>query len=250
MDPANPVRQVNDHRLTSVQRWVVSVLAVTTILHLSVGLIVAAYFLDSEAVFSRIGLCVIGAGFGVVAAAVGRLIHQKPIASSWLLLGLVPGVVGVLLVAGRVSSSASYRAPMRSRLDDVDAAAAVERALDLGVVGVGGRLESPPRDLADALARVSEDHGDRVARRLERFAAVTEGAEVWTRDPAGLFHRGRIAGPWRYDAARAAFDVDLTHVRSCAWAPGALAEHELPAAVSAAFRRGGRNFQRIRALSR
>ncbi len=101
MDPANPQRQVNDHRLTSVQRWVVSVLAVTTILHLSVGLVVAAYFLDEQAVVSRVGVCVIGAAFGVVAAAVGRLIHQKSIASPWLLLGLTPGLVGVALVLWR-----------------------------------------------------------------------------------------------------------------------------------------------------
>ena len=101
MDPANPQRQVNDHRLTSVQRWVVSVLAVTTILHLSVGLVVAAYFLDEDAVVARVGLCVIAGAFGVVAAAVGRLIHQKPIASPWLLLGLIPGVVGVALVLWR-----------------------------------------------------------------------------------------------------------------------------------------------------
>ena len=83
---------------------------------------------------------------------------------------------------------------MRSRLDSVDATLAVERALDLGVVGVGGRLSSPPRDLADAVARVSDEHDERVARRLERFAAVPDGAEVWTRDPAGLFHRGRSKG--------------------------------------------------------
>jgi hypothetical protein len=98
MDPANPVRQVNDHRLTQVQRWVISVLAVTTILHLAAGLVVAAYFLDEQAVVSRVGLCVIAGAFGLVAAAVGRLIHQKPIASPWLLLGLVPGLVGLALV--------------------------------------------------------------------------------------------------------------------------------------------------------
>ena len=43
MDPANPVRQVNDRAFTQVQRWVVSALAVVTILHLSVGLVIAAY---------------------------------------------------------------------------------------------------------------------------------------------------------------------------------------------------------------
>ena len=142
----------------------------------------------------------------------------------------------------------SYRAPMRSRIDAVDAGLAVERALDLGVVGVGGRLSGSPRDAVDAVARVADDHDERVARRLERFIAVPDGAEVWTRDPAALFHRGVFTGPWRYDADPAAYDVDLTHVRPCSWEPDALAEHELPAAVAAAFRRGGRNFQRIRAL--
>ena len=136
---------------------------------------------------------------------------------------------------------------MRSRSDEVDWGLAVERALDLGVVGVGGRLPSPPTDAADAVARVSDEHDDRVARRLERFIAVPDGAEVWTRDPAGLFHRGVLTGPWRYDADPAAYAVDLTHVRPCAWEPGARAEHELPVAVAATFRRGGRNFQRIRA---
>ena len=46
MDPDNPVRPVNDHSLTQVQRWVLSVLAVTTILHLSAGLVIGAFFLD------------------------------------------------------------------------------------------------------------------------------------------------------------------------------------------------------------
>jgi hypothetical protein len=101
MDPANPVRPVNDHRLTQVQRWVVSVLAVTTILHLSVGLVVGAFFLDEDAVASQVGLCVIGGLFGVVAAGVGRLIHQKPIVSPWLAVGFLPGLVGIALVLTR-----------------------------------------------------------------------------------------------------------------------------------------------------
>lgn len=99
MDPANPVRPVNDHSLTRVQRWVLSVLAVTTIFHLSAGLVIGAFFLDESATVSRYGLCVIGGLFGVVAAAVARLIHQKPVASWWLALGLVPGVVGIVILA-------------------------------------------------------------------------------------------------------------------------------------------------------
>ena len=98
MDPANPVRTVNDHRLTQVQRWVMSALAVTTILHLSVGLVIGAFFLDPDATVSRFGLCVIGGLFGVVAVAVGRLIHQRTIASPWLALGLLPGLVGLVVL--------------------------------------------------------------------------------------------------------------------------------------------------------
>ena len=69
------------------------------------------------------------------------------------------------------------------------------------------------------MARVADEHDERVARRLERFIAVPDGAEVWTRDPAGLFHRGVITGPWRYDTDPAAYDLDLTHVRPCSWEP-------------------------------
>ena len=98
MDPDNPVRPVNDHRLTQVQRWVVSVLAVTTILHMSVGLVIGAWFIDEDAVASRVGLCIIGGLFGVVAAGVGRLIHQKPILSPWLAVGFLPGLIGTVLV--------------------------------------------------------------------------------------------------------------------------------------------------------
>jgi hypothetical protein len=101
MDPANPVRPVNDHALTQVQRWVMSVLAVTTILHMSVGLVIGAFFLDEDATASRLGLCVIGGLFGVVAAAVGRLIHHRPLGSPWLAVGFLPGLVGIVLVLTR-----------------------------------------------------------------------------------------------------------------------------------------------------
>jgi uncharacterized membrane protein YoaK (UPF0700 family) len=81
-----------------VQRWVMSVLAVTTILHLAAGLVVAAYFMDDARQDSRIGLTLIAGIIGVFAAVTGRLIHQKSALSPWLLLGLTPGVVGLVLV--------------------------------------------------------------------------------------------------------------------------------------------------------
>jgi len=120
---------------------------------------------------------------------------------------------------------------MHSRLDEVARWLAVERALALGLVGMGTRAGD-----------------ERTAARLERFRAVPEGAEVWTRDEDGLFHRGVITGPHRVDRSAAAYDADLQHVRACEWDAQPLPEHRVPATVSAAFRRGGRNFQRIRTM--
>lgn len=136
----------------------------------------------------------------------------------------------------------TYRAPMRSRLGDVDEHAGVLRGLELGLCGIGGRLEVAPHDLSEALARTEATYGDRTAARLRRFTEVPDASEVWTRDPEGRFHRGALRGPWRYDESPAAHDVDLVHVRPCPWV-----EDEPPAEVRAAFARGGRNFQRVRA---
>lgn len=117
-----------------------------------------------------------------------------------------------------------YRAPMRSRSDDIDPEATIDRALSVGVVGFG--------DLgAD----------ERLARRVARFANVDEGSFVWTRDVDGLFWLGRIDGKYRFDQEGAA--VDLVHVRPCRWLSRPLSEHQVPAAVVATFGRGGRNFQ-------
>jgi len=96
MDPDNPVRPVNDMSLTHVQRWVMSVLAVFTIAHLAVGIVVAALFVDQRS--AAVGLSVIAGIFGVLAVAAGQLIHQRNPLNAWLVLGLVPGVVGLVLV--------------------------------------------------------------------------------------------------------------------------------------------------------
>lgn len=138
-----------------------------------------------------------------------------------------------------------YRAPMRSRRDDVDLDLAVVRALDLGLVGIGGRLGSVPASLDDAVMTTYAEHGEREAARLRRFSAMPTGAQVWTRDDEGLFHVGTVTGPWRYDAAPEARAVDLVHVRDCSWTT---AVDVVPGAVLATFGRGGRNFQQIRAL--
>ena len=120
-----------------------------------------------------------------------------------------------------------YRAPMRSRDDGIDAQAAVDCALRLGLVGFG-----------DVEAE------DRLSRRIARFATVEDGAFVWTRDGDGLYWLGRICGPYFHDSSYAAAIVDLVHVRPCQWLAEPVVEPEVPPAVVATFGRGGRNFQR------
>jgi len=144
--------------------------------------------------------------------------------------------------SGPESPPASYRAPLWSRLDDVDRAEAVSWALERQLCGVGGRLEVAPRDLDEAVSLVALSWDARVAARLRRFAEVESGATVWTRDGEGLFYVGELVGPWRYDPRRTAYEVDLAHVRPCRWSAGSV---EPPPTVLASFGRGGRNFQRI-----
>lgn len=121
-----------------------------------------------------------------------------------------------------------YRAPMRSRRDEIDFGATIERARARGLCGFGD-----PKEPSD----------DRLARRIARFRKVEEGSFVWTRDPDGLYWLGRIAGPYYFDTDEGAAAVDLVHVRQCDWLPTPLPESAVPAAVVATFRRGGRNFQ-------
>ena len=117
-----------------------------------------------------------------------------------------------------------FRAPMRSRRDDVDLQSTVDRALARGLVGFG---DAGP--------------GERLARRIARFADVDDGSFVWTRDADGLYWLGRIDGPLFFDDDGVA--VDLVHVRRCRWISRPVLEPEVPAAVLATYARGGRNFQ-------
>jgi 4-hydroxybenzoate polyprenyltransferase len=84
--------------LTAVQRWVMSSLTAITILHLSAGIVVAAYFSSRRS--AQIGLLAIGTVFGVLAFVGALLIHRRSPLSPWLLLGLVPGAVGAFLIFG------------------------------------------------------------------------------------------------------------------------------------------------------
>lgn len=123
-----------------------------------------------------------------------------------------------------------YRAPMRSRSDDIELRDTIGHALSLNVCGFG-RLVTRPGD------------EQRLARRVDRFCEIPDRSFVWTRDADGLFWLGRVDGPYFYDDSAAAAAVDLVHVRPCLWLRTPLLESEVPAAVAATFGRGGRNFQ-------
>lgn len=127
---------------------------------------------------------------------------------------------------------AVYRAPMRSRNDAVERQAGIDRALRLGLCGFG-----------QYVSRSAEQ--ERLVRRVDRFAELDEGSFVWTRDTDGWFWLGRISGPYSYDAEEAAAAADLVHVRPCEWISVPMLEPDVPLAVVATFRRGGRNFQEI-----
>jgi len=82
----------------TVQKWVMSSLVTITILHLSIGVVVAALFADR--LDAQIGLLVISALFGVIAFAAALLIHRRSLLSFWVLPGVLPALVGAYFVFG------------------------------------------------------------------------------------------------------------------------------------------------------
>jgi tetrahydromethanopterin S-methyltransferase subunit F len=99
MDPANPRPQATQGMsMSTVQRWVMSVLAVTTIGHFAAGLVFAAVLMHSRPVSARIGIDLIAGVVGILGVAAGFLIHEKSALTPWLLLGLLPAAVGLYLI--------------------------------------------------------------------------------------------------------------------------------------------------------
>ncbi len=82
--------------ITSVQRWVMSSLTAITILHMSVGLVIAAFYNDRRD--SQVGLLLIAAVFGVLAFVAALLIHRRSPLSPWLLVGVLPALIGAYVL--------------------------------------------------------------------------------------------------------------------------------------------------------
>ncbi len=80
--------------LSQVQKWVMSTLATTTVLHLAIGFVIGAVQVGKDRLDAQIGLLVIAAAFGMISVAVGLLIHQRSVLTGWLLLGWLPPLAG------------------------------------------------------------------------------------------------------------------------------------------------------------
>lgn len=104
MDPEAP-RKVADpkdlERLHRVQRRVASVLIITTLVHLTVGLILAADFVDDDRLDAQLGLILLGAAFYIVGIAAVRGINKKSLITPWMLTAVIPVVVGTWWVVLR-----------------------------------------------------------------------------------------------------------------------------------------------------
>ena len=81
-----------------VQMWVAAALVVTTLGHLAAGIVVGAFYLDASRTGARATLLVFAGLFGVIAVAVARAIHRKPVLSAWVVVGWLPAVIGAYLL--------------------------------------------------------------------------------------------------------------------------------------------------------
>ena len=102
MDPDHPrpptTRRAGAMSTERVQQWVASALVITTLAHLAAGIVIAALYLDDARTAEQLVLVVIAGIFGVISIAVARAIHGKPLLTPWLLVGLLPTVIGTYLV--------------------------------------------------------------------------------------------------------------------------------------------------------
>lgn len=104
MDPDAP-RKVADskdlERLHRVQRRVMSVLIITTLVHLTIGLILAADAISDDRRDAQVILILLGAAFYVVGIGAVRAINKRPLLTWWMLTALIPVAAGLWWVVVR-----------------------------------------------------------------------------------------------------------------------------------------------------
>jgi hypothetical protein len=97
MDPDAPRKAPDPEelaRLERVQRIVMSALVFTTILHLAVGLVIAADHVDEDRLDAQVGLLVLGTITMIIGVGAVLAIMRRRLLSPWLLAGLLPGLLG------------------------------------------------------------------------------------------------------------------------------------------------------------
>ena len=140
-----------------------------------------------------------------------------------------------------------FRAPLRSRLDSVDPRLATERAFRLGVCGLGGRLSVARARMTTRWRGLPRSTTSGPLAGLERFMVVPDGSVVSTGTRTACSARGCSPGRGATTPTRRRSPLISSTFGDCDWAVDPLPEHRVPPAVAATYRRGGRNFQRIRA---
>jgi hypothetical protein len=104
MDPNAPRKAADPkdlERLHRVQRRVASVLIITTLVHLTAGLILAADAITDEKRYAQVILILIGATFYVLGIGGVCAINKKPLLTWWMLTGLIPVAAGLWWVVLR-----------------------------------------------------------------------------------------------------------------------------------------------------
>ena len=92
-----PAPRPNAMSTVQVQKWVVTVLVVVILGHLTSALVIFALTASEDHPASRIGLLIIAGAVGLLAAGGVRAVHRRRLLSTWLLVGLVPAATGVFL---------------------------------------------------------------------------------------------------------------------------------------------------------
>lgn len=143
-----------------------------------------------------------------------------------------------------------WRIKMNSGRPGVDWDGARAYARRAGVVGLGWGPEElrtgAPLDAVLAAVETTEGWTPTGPRMIRRLGQAAVGDLVWTRDRAGDYWLGRIAGPLRFDGSQAAFAHDLNNVRDCEWLRSALRDYEVPGSVVRNFAGTGETLRRIK----
>ena len=104
MDPDAPRKAADPkdlERLQKVQRRVISVLVITTLVHMTIGLILAAEAISDDRRGAQVILILLGAAFYLVGIGAVRAINTKPLLTWWMLSCVIPVAAGLWWVVLR-----------------------------------------------------------------------------------------------------------------------------------------------------